>query len=511
MHDARAITSYLPRRWGLFVGNSALFAWTTALFSSPILSGGVSYMRVHVWAMLAVVVFALGLAAIASRKFSLRAQTLGAVAFAVCGTVSTWLIVLESAGGREGGALVVLAFLLAAAVSTWATVAWQVLMARGGIRSAVLLLVGSSAFGFVVYLLLMGLPEAAGRAVAALLPLTACLLVPVASRVCRRTPVETSVPGASSPEDILEETAEGSDGDGASPEAAPDLETVAGTTERLGHTGDAPLSWLPTAPFRLLAIVAVLSLVNGLARTSGSLANLGFDAPLEWVAFSLSSLLATCVGGVVAFYAHRRRITVAFDVALPVIALGCIAVAALSGVGPFAGEVLVAVGVQTIVVLAWVVLIGNSVTFGVPTNGIFALLAAFRHAGVFVGQALGSAGVLGAEGMAHLTLFALLLVAISLGHMQSRLAVSRQAMEGAAAGGPGEPSFAERAAALANECGLTPRERQVFMLWAAGHTGAHLQEELGITKNTLKTHLVHIYEKTGATNREELIALVERS
>ncbi len=502
MQLERALASYLPRRWGLFAGNAALFAWSLSLFSSPLLSGGASYMHIHVWAMLAIVAAALALAAVAPRRLFARTQALGAGMFAAAGLVATALIRYESAAGRGNLPVLIAAYVLAGATLAWATVAWQTLMARGGIRSAVLLLVGSSTMGFAIYLLVMAVPETVGQVLATLLPVAACVLAPFAAQT-RRTactaPHEPAVPGSPTRDDLLDPA---DVQDAPAPDAAP----LAGKPDRLTGGAHSLSGWIGTAPYRLLVIVAALSLVNGLIRTSGSLANIGFSDTYEWLAFALSNLLANAIGGAVAFYAHRRRIAVAFDVALPVIALGCIAAGAVGGGWAFTGNLLVAVGAQTIVTLAWVVLVGNSIVSCTPGNGVFALLLAFQYVGIFAGQALGSAAVLDASGAAYLSLFALLLVAIALTDMQSRLAVSHQAMEGTPV-----PSFAERVSALADACGLTPRERQVFALWAAGHSGAHLQEELGITKNTLKTHLGHIYEKTGVANREELIALVERS
>lgn len=67
----------------------------------------------------------------------------------------------------------------------------------------------------------------------------------------------------------------------------------------------------------------------------------------------------------------------------------------------------------------------------------------------------------------------------------------------------------DKAHAVAARFGLTPREAQVLELWGIGHTSTFIQEQLGITKNTARTHITHIYEKTGTTSKEELLQLVE--
>jgi DNA-binding NarL/FixJ family response regulator len=53
---------------------------------------------------------------------------------------------------------------------------------------------------------------------------------------------------------------------------------------------------------------------------------------------------------------------------------------------------------------------------------------------------------------------------------------------------------------------LTPRQRQVALAVTRGLSNRQLARELKITVGTVKLHLVHIYEKTGARNRTVLAA-----
>jgi DNA-binding CsgD family transcriptional regulator len=48
---------------------------------------------------------------------------------------------------------------------------------------------------------------------------------------------------------------------------------------------------------------------------------------------------------------------------------------------------------------------------------------------------------------------------------------------------------------------LTDREVQILSLVAAGERTAAIGDRLGIAENTVKSHLTHIYAKTGCTNR----------
>jgi two-component system nitrate/nitrite response regulator NarL len=54
--------------------------------------------------------------------------------------------------------------------------------------------------------------------------------------------------------------------------------------------------------------------------------------------------------------------------------------------------------------------------------------------------------------------------------------------------------------------GLTRREYEVLRLVAAGQTNPEIAEELGLTRNTVKTYLQSTMSKLGARNRVEAIA-----
>lgn len=71
-----------------------------------------------------------------------------------------------------------------------------------------------------------------------------------------------------------------------------------------------------------------------------------------------------------------------------------------------------------------------------------------------------------------------------------------------------EDTVAARCRELVAEYGLTDRESDVFGLLARGNNTLRIQEELSITKNTLKYHTRHIYEKLGVHSQQELIDLL---
>jgi DNA-binding CsgD family transcriptional regulator len=52
---------------------------------------------------------------------------------------------------------------------------------------------------------------------------------------------------------------------------------------------------------------------------------------------------------------------------------------------------------------------------------------------------------------------------------------------------------------------LTAREVQILSLVAAGQPTAAVGRQLGISENTVKGHLTHVYKKTGALNRVQAV------
>lgn len=66
----------------------------------------------------------------------------------------------------------------------------------------------------------------------------------------------------------------------------------------------------------------------------------------------------------------------------------------------------------------------------------------------------------------------------------------------------------ERCAHVSRDLGLTAREGEVFALLCQGVSRAGICEELCLSEGTVKTHIAHIYEKTGVNTREALTGLV---
>ena len=71
------------------------------------------------------------------------------------------------------------------------------------------------------------------------------------------------------------------------------------------------------------------------------------------------------------------------------------------------------------------------------------------------------------------------------------------------------PPVRRKLAAIAQSAQLTERETEIFELLVRGRNARYLQEQLGITRNTAKSHIAHIYAKLGVHSQQELIDLVD--
>ena len=69
---------------------------------------------------------------------------------------------------------------------------------------------------------------------------------------------------------------------------------------------------------------------------------------------------------------------------------------------------------------------------------------------------------------------------------------------------------ADRCAALAQSCGLTPRETEVLTLLAEGRSAPYIAGELCIAESTTKHHISSIYRKIGVCDRQSLMDVIVR-
>ena len=84
--------------------------------------------------------------------------------------------------------------------------------------------------------------------------------------------------------------------------------------------------------------------------------------------------------------------------------------------------------------------------------------------------------------------------------------IERPALE---KGGVAGESVEDRCQELGREHGLTEREIEIFAMLARGRNGSFVQNHYVVSRNTVKTHVKHIYRKLDVHSQQELIDLVE--
>ncbi len=74
-----------------------------------------------------------------------------------------------------------------------------------------------------------------------------------------------------------------------------------------------------------------------------------------------------------------------------------------------------------------------------------------------------------------------------------------------------ELTIEKRCAVLGAESGLTEREVEIFAMLARGRNGQFVMDHYVVSRNTVKSHVKHIYAKLDVHSQQELIDLVERA
>ncbi len=168
--------------------------------------------------------------------------------------------------------------------------------------------------------------------------------------------------------------------------------------------------------------------------------------------------------------------------------------------------------------VAWLVLIAVASRNSRGAVATFAWGRGISSLGSTLGAAVGvHANTLAGMGTPLFDLFAALLVLLFVGYSLIGLKnfSFREVIDGvtpvedAVVEAP-KATFDERCRALAEQYGLTPRELEVFQMLARGRDRAYIQEQLVVSRNTVKAHVKHIYAKLDIHSHQDLIDLVEK-
>ena len=377
-------------------------------------------------------------------------------------------------------------------------------------RAATLHAAATFVLAALLYFLVRGLPEGMGLAVMALLPLGATLC--------------TVTPAGEAP---MEE-------------------------EPQPHEHLLPHGFF----FRLVFAIAVFSVVVGVTRGYSTLtqATSALDDRGCLVAFGtaiVAALLFALVGGL----GNDFDVSRLYYPVIILAAIGILIMPLVDAPGQASG-VFVGVAYTCFIMIIWCLLAHVSHVTGVSSERVFGMGRGASALGTTAGWMLGS--FLAREdaltsdvmfGVSCVMVLALLVVSMLVFNdravgMVLRMVCERAAQESqqaqagdaapagraapaskpeaqAAGEGGGQPGDQTAARAdfgswkrscldIASRFGLSQRESEVLFLLAKGRTIGFIADELGVSFNTAKSHIRHVYVKTGVHTRSELLDLVER-
>lgn len=291
------------------------------------------------------------------------------------------------------------------------------------------------------------------------------------------------------------------------------LLALAMTHAALGHVpeGHRPPATCPrfTMPWILLAVLAVYSFVYGLHQ-SGLTPGVGrYASLLNGATGALAVLWVVLAPGKVSF-------RVLCNLPIAFLACGFVLMALEEQAAGVAADMLIVLAFNLAKMAAVFLFYDMSRRLGISIVVLSASLAAvdaFAIAGNAASWALGAAGGGVVDAVTHAAVialaFVLTLIALTRRDLFSEwgarvvdLSVPDPAADAA------ERAREERCDVLAAEWGLSVREREVLGLVAAGKTSRQVQDALFIAEGTFKTHMRHIYEKSGIHGQKRLRQLL---
>ena len=259
---------------------------------------------------------------------------------------------------------------------------------------------------------------------------------------------------------------------------------------------------LSNLPLRLCIAGMLLFCVFGIVRAGGMLSSPDPTASHSRLWTLLIFVAPVFVATVIAFMLKDKNISAVFYGVIVLAVVGALALD-VPGFGFNASIACTCLGTEVLYYLTWFIMVDKLIRH--QTSALFSLAALhfFRAVGILVGQLIGEALLVDARSTTIAMLVVLVFAAlVGLGSKGMVITLSDPAKEVI-----GIPKA--NIAALVERYGLTARENEIVELWCLGHSSSYIEKTFSISHNTAKTHIAHIYQKTGATTREELIALAK--
>lgn len=194
-------------------------------------------------------------------------------------------------------------------------------------------------------------------------------------------------------------------------------------------------------------------------------------------------------------------------------AIGLALLPFVSGEGIFLCTSLSLAGFGCAVVYYWIAMGNTCQRYNLQPAQVYSLSMLYPVLGMLIGELLVSAFVeikfTGIQYSAAVSSIGLFLLVMILWQQASGAAFANETREmGGNEYGNAATTMSDHVPEFAKIYHLTEREQEVLELWINGRDVPYICEELFIAKNTAKTHIKHIYEKSGVNDKQALIDLV---
>lgn len=486
---------YIEAKWPSikYLSFGFYYAWIFLSYKSSVLqvnpgSGTLNVqLTMYLVSTLALAVM-LMLAAGFERKFApiIEGQT-GVLVMAALACASTFAVAWCSQYGSADPRFIISCALTGVGTS-FVALRFGVVYGTLPVRDAFMYTSGAFILASMTYFVVIGVPGEVGLVLTALLPLSAALFTSTLS-AC-----EVSMSANSS----------------------------------IAHQSDLPRSFFP----RLVLAIAVFSVSTGLMSGQMMFRGVAGANNSSVMEVFLTLVACTLLFGVGMLSSRSEHLDKLY---YPIIVLACfsIVVGPMLGMSDVAQSMFVTVAYNLFSLFVWCLLAHIAHRTDMGTIKVFGWGRGASALGTTVGYGLagylllnpllGSSALLAASVIMVFVLLVASLIILNEGTIDDMLEKTRKDSDGKAASdirgmgfyqaGQDEPRqglWTRACNSLADRCGLTDRERDVLFLLGKGRTIEFVANDLSISFNTAKTHIRHVYAKTGVHTRQELLDLIEK-
>lgn len=251
---------------------------------------------------------------------------------------------------------------------------------------------------------------------------------------------------------------------------------------------------------RLFVVLVLVCLSFGLVgfQTFGSAATFPVDM---FVTLACLDVLICLLAKIIASFAYASRSLIVFYLAIPLLCASTLCMLLTTSSPTWVACYCAAlVGFQ---LTSFMVVFKIAETYHDRSNDVVPFIGGIiviQHGGQLVGQLLGP--LLPYEAAISIVILICMVI--------SALTVMNGSTSFALTAPDRQTAKIEAIRNVAQRYNLTARETDVLELWGMGHTSNYIEQQLYIAKSTVKTHLTHIYQKTGAESKEDLLQLIDK-